>query len=132
METTTTLTRAIGGLLRVPDGDDLWLPVLVRYSADDPYAVRVVLLLDAESSVEWLLARDQLAESLQRPVGIGDLRLRTEGTDVVVELGTGEAPTRLLLPLRDVVEVLASSYELVPTGTESVPDAELEALLRQA
>jgi hypothetical protein len=127
---TATVTRALGGLLRADGVPDLWLPVLLRYSPVDPFAVRLVLLLDADSSVEWLLDRDDLARGLREPVGLGDVRVHVEGTDVVVTLqADGQPATRLLLPLADVVEALAGSYALVPTGTEAVPDAELDALL---
>ena len=128
---TRTLTRALGGLLRLDEHDPgLLLPVLVRYSPADPYAVRLVLLLDADSSVEWLLDRDALADAVRSsdPVGLGDVRLWSDGDAVVAELGD-ERPARLHLPLRDVVEALVASYALVPTGAEQVDLSGVEALL---
>lgn len=121
-----SITRAVGGLLRADAQPDLWLPVLLRWAPSDPFAVRMVLLVDTTSSVEWLLSRELLTEALTGPVGCGDVHVRVDGSDVVVELA-GECC--LLMPLADVVEVLTSSYAVVPTGSEAVSDAALAALL---
>jgi hypothetical protein len=126
-----TATRGLGALLRVPGLPDLVLPVLLRYSADDPYAVRLVLLPDGtgDESVDWLFARSLLTEGLTAPVGQGDVRVQVVGREVAVELA-GEAS--VLLPLDGLVEFLADSYEVVATGSESCAaqlDRELARML---
>jgi Streptomyces sporulation and cell division protein, SsgA len=124
-------TRGLGAVLCVPGLPDLVLPVLLRYSAADPYAVRMVLLPDGggDESVEWMFARTLLTEGLTGPAGEGDVRVRVLGREVCVELA-GSAS--VLLPLDGLVEFLADSYTVVPTGCESgvgALDRELARLL---
>lgn len=134
----TVTTRGLGAVLRVPGLADVTLPALLRYSAADPYAVRLVLLLapdeaadgDGPESVEWLFSRSLLTEGLLAPSGQGDVQVRVDGHDVSIALaGSAE----VLLPLEGMVEFLADSYEVVPTGAESlagsVLDEELARLL---
>lgn len=116
-------TRGLGAVLRVPGLADVVLPALLRYSAADPFAVRLVLLLDGEGegpeSVEWLFSRSLLTEGLLAPTGQGDVRVRVDGHEVSVELAGSAA---VLLPLEGLVEFLADSYEVVPTGAEALSE----------
>ncbi|MCW2667765.1 MAG: putative regulator [Frankiales bacterium] len=127
-----TATRGLGATLRVPGLPDVSLPALLRYSAQDPWAVRLVLLIeatgpDAPESVEWVFSRDLLTTGLVAPSGEGDVHVRVEGRTAVVELA-GRAG--VLLPLDGLVEFLAESYDVVPTGGESAATgARLEAEL---
>lgn len=129
----TTATCGLRAVLRVPGLPDLPLPLLLRYAAADPFAVRMVLLPGdgGDESVEWLFARSLLTDGLTAPTGEGDVRVTVEGREVCVELA-GQAG--VLLPLDSLVEFLAVSYEIVPTGAEPAAlgldlDAELAALL---
>lgn len=124
-----TATRGLGAVLRVPGLADLVLPVLLRYSADDPFAVRMVLLGDGggDESVEWLFARSLLTDGLTAPTGEGDVRVRVDGRAVCIELA-GQAG--VLLPLDGLVEFLADSYSVVPTGGETAGD-DLDAAFEQ-
>lgn len=123
------VTRGTAAVLRVPGLPDLALPVLLRYSAEDPYAVRMVLLPDGDGteSVEWLFARDLFTDGLTAPAGEGDVRVRVVGRDVCVELA-GEA--LVALPLEAMVEFLAESYAVVPTGSERATTSFEEELAR--
>lgn len=126
-------TRGLGSVLRVPGLPDVALPALLRYSAADPFAVRLVLLLpveegsegDGPESVEWLFSRSLLTDGLVAPAGAGDVQVRVEGREVVLELA-GSAS--VVLPLDGLVEFLTDSYAVVPTGAESdvAPDLEQE------
>lgn len=114
----TRATRGLGAVLAVPGLPDVVLPALLRYSADDPYAVRLVLLLDdpeGPESVEWLFSRSLLTEGLLAPAGEGDVQVRVQGRSVALELA-GSAT--VLLPLDGLVEFLTDSYAVVPTGSE--------------
>ncbi len=124
-----TTSRGLGAVLRVPSFPDVVLPVLLGYRESDPYAVRLVLLPDGlgDESVEWVFARSLLTEGLIGPVGEGDVRVRVLGRQVAVELG-GQAS--VLLPLDGLVEFLADSYEVVPTGAESAAGALERELVR--
>lgn len=126
---TTRATRGLGAVLRVPGLADVTLPALLRYSAADPFAVRLVLLLDAPEgetgpeSVEWVFSRSLLTEGLLAPAGQGDVQVRVEGREVSVELA---GAATVLLPLEGLVEFLADSYAVVPTGAESAVSADLD------
>lgn len=111
-------TCGLSCVLRVPDLADLALPVLLRYSAADPFAVRMVLLPsgDGDESVEWVFARCLLTDGLTSPAGEGDVRVAVVGREVCVELAGAAS---VLLPLDGLVEFLAVSYEIVPTGAEA-------------
>ena len=60
--------------LVVADADAVPLPVSLRYSASDPYAVRAVFSGDG-MEVEWVFARDLLRNGLTCPVGDGDVHV---------------------------------------------------------
>ncbi len=137
--TALRVTRGLGALLRVPGLPDVALPALLRYSAADPFAVRMVLLLPpdetpgaaAPESVEWLFSRSLLTDGLVAPAGEGDVQVRVEGREVSVELA---GAATVLLPLDGLVEFLTDSYAVVPTGAESLAagadlDQELGRLL---
>lgn len=95
----------------------------LEYRASDPYAVSVVFFAEPEP-VRWLFSRDLLDEGLVHEVGDGDVEVApsvNEFSDPVVQL-------RLLSPhgiaivetrAEAILDFLASSYGLVPLGTES-------------
>ncbi|MCW2607763.1 MAG: regulator [Frankiales bacterium] len=120
---TARASRGLGALLRVPGLPDVALPALLGYRATDPFAVRLVLLLEPDTDgadgpdrVEWVFSRSLLTEGLLGPAGQGDVRVRVDGHEVSVELA-GSAT--VLLPLEGLVEFLADSYSVVPTGAEA-------------
>ena len=45
------------------------------YSASDPYAIRMAFHLGPEDPVEWIFARDLLADGMVAPVGKGDVQM---------------------------------------------------------
>ncbi|MHB9864063.1 SsgA family sporulation/cell division regulator [Streptomyces sp. YIM S03343] len=63
-------------------------PVLAHlsYDAGDPFAVTAVFSHDGRVLARWRLDRDMLAEGLQRPVGIGDVRFEPSTTGMWEEL----------------------------------------------
>lgn len=63
-------------------------PVLAHltYDAADPFAVTAVFSHDGRVLARWRLDREMLAEGLQGPVGVGDVRLRPVSTGVWQEL----------------------------------------------
>lgn len=129
-----SVDRGLAAVLRVPGQPDVPLLALLRYAAADPFAVRMVLLLDGgegPDSVEWVFARSLLTGGLTGPAGQGDVRVHAVARQVHVEL-SGAAT--VLLPLDGLVEFLAAAYDVVPTGSEeqvaaAALDAELAGLL---
>src|SRR5687767_14483411 len=63
-------------------------PVVTRwtYSARDPLAVTLAVRTPSDRWVEWLVARDLVAEGLDADAGIGDIRFSpqvVQGYDIV-------------------------------------------------
>ncbi|HZG92981.1 MAG TPA: SsgA family sporulation/cell division regulator [Pseudonocardia sp.] len=53
-------------------------PIVTRwtYRTADPFAVGLAVRIEQGRWVEWLVARDLVVESLDRPAGEGDIRMR--------------------------------------------------------
>jgi hypothetical protein len=106
------------------------LRVMLRYSAADPLAVRMAFpaefALDAgaepvatEPEIEWVFARELLAAGLDRPSGLGDVRIRpTVGQRTMVELHTPEGAALLQFDTTALRGFLWRSFLTVPEGTE--------------
>jgi hypothetical protein len=89
--------------LVVADADAVPLPVTLRYSATDPYAVRAVFSGDG-MEVEWVFARDLLRAGLSTPTGDGDVH-------VWPSWGTGKELLMISLTSPDGQAVLEASAE---------------------
>ncbi|WP_327065299.1 SsgA family sporulation/cell division regulator [Kitasatospora sp. NBC_01250] len=105
------------------------LRVVLRYRADDPYAVHLCFPSGARfdeepgagSGLSWTVGRELLAEGSHTPAGLGDLRLRplpSAGT-VRLTFHSAEGFAAFHLEASDLQDFLAASYRLVPPGTES-------------
>ncbi len=109
------------------------------YDAADPYAVQVCFHTGSSGDgevVEWTFARSLLSEGVAAPSGDGDVQVwpSSSGPLPVVCLSLSSPSGRALfeVPLPELVEFLAQTYEAVPTGAESDHvdvDAELALLL---
>jgi hypothetical protein len=94
----------------------------LRYDTADPYAVHATFHTGAEETVEWVFARDLLAEGLHRPTGTGDVRVwpsRSHGQGVVcIALSSPEGEALLEAPARALESFLKRTDAAVPPGTE--------------
>ncbi len=124
--------------LVVPGGPSLPVLADLRYSADDPWAVRVAFQTGGEGDgvVEWMFARQLLTDGIAGTVGEGDVRVwpsMTNGERVVNLAMASPSGSALFEIDRDsLVEFLQKTYLAVPTGTEEDVvdlDAELSLLL---
>jgi hypothetical protein len=127
--------------LVVPGGPALPVIAGLRYSADDPWAVRVAFHTGGSDDdvVEWMFARQLLTDGVRGPVGEGDVRVwpgvRSSGPrDRIVNLAMASPSGSALFEIdRDgLVEFLQQTYLAVPTGSEEEVvdlDAELALLL---
>ncbi|MET8029970.1 SsgA family sporulation/cell division regulator [Streptomyces avermitilis] len=110
-------------LLRLVVSDDFSLPIPagLRYDTADPYAVRAVFHTGGEM-VEWVFARDLLAQGLYRPAGIGDVRLwpssRLGESNVCIALRSGEEEVLLEASVRPLELFVKRMDAAVPSGTE--------------
>ncbi len=124
--------------LVVPGGPSLPVLADLRYSADDPWAVRVAFQTggDGDGIVEWMFARQLLTEGISGTVGEGDIRVwpAMSGGERVINLAMASPSGSALFEIdRDaLVQFLQQTYLAVPTGTEEEVvdiDAELARLL---
>jgi len=127
--------------LRLVIAGSVPLPVRagLRYDVLDPYAVQVSFHTGAAGDgdvVEWTFARSLLSEGVAAPAGEGDVQVwpsTSAGQSVVcLSLSSPSGKALFEVPLRELVEFLAQTYEAVPTGCESEHvdvDAELALLL---
>jgi hypothetical protein len=121
--------------LVVADADAVPLPVSLRYSASDPYAVRAVFSGDG-MEVEWVFARELLRTGLGSPVGDGDVHVWPSwGTGrelLMISLTSPDGQAVLEASASDVRSFLDRTAAVVPDGDESAHldlDAALARLL---
>jgi hypothetical protein len=108
--------------LVVADADAVPLPVSLRYSASDPYAVRAVFSGDG-MEVEWVFARDLLRTGLSTPTGDGDVHVWPSwGTGrelLMISLTSPDGQAVLEATTDDVRSFLDRTTAVVPDGDES-------------
>ncbi len=133
-----TVTAELELRLIVPGGPSLPVRAGLRYSADDPWAVRVTFQTGGEGdgTVEWMFARQLLTDGVGRTVGEGDVRVWPSGgaDERVVNLAMASPSGSALFEIDrdDVMEFLQQTYLAVPTGCEEEVvdlDADLAVLL---
>ncbi len=108
--------------LVVPGAASVPVMASLRYEACDPYAVHLTFHT-GDGAVEWTFARQLLTDGVSVPAGEGDVSVwpSRAGGRAVVCLSLSSPSGRALFeaPLHRLVELLAATYELVPTGSES-------------
>lgn len=119
---TSTVTCELHVRLILSSKTSLPVPVSLRYDTADPYAVHAAFHTGDEDTVDWVFARESLAEGLHRPAGIGDVQVwpsRSHGLDVVCIALTGEEGEALLhAPARVLEAFLERTDAAVPPGAE--------------
>ncbi len=101
------------------------IPVRLGYRDDDPFAVALEFLGPAAEAGTWQLSRELLWEGLQKPAGLGDVRIWPPcpchgRTSLRVMLRGDDGTVLLDLPSRQVRRWLRrESFTLVPRGTEA-------------
>lgn len=106
--------------------ETLRMPLTMRYTAQDPYAVQFVFgpIPQDPETVTWLFGRDLLADGLHRrdpDTGPGDVALwRALGPVVLWLRLSNDIQTALYaLDRREVARFVRRSYALVGQGRES-------------
>jgi hypothetical protein len=111
-----------------PDGDahvTNTTPVTIRYDVTDPWAITLDIARGSNSPVQWLFARDLLADALTAsgallaPAGVGDVIVVAEGSHVFVLLTTPAGTANLRFSRAVMEHALDEAEQLVPEGTES-------------
>ncbi|WP_405652673.1 SsgA family sporulation/cell division regulator [Streptomyces sp. RK9] len=99
------------------------LALELRYSAVDPYAVRIKLAAEG-AEVRWALSREMLLLGLRRHDGLGEVAVwpvrPLSGPALVrVRLGSAEAGAVVETELDVIAEWLYVTQRLVPLGCEA-------------
>ncbi|MBG7702623.1 MULTISPECIES: SsgA family sporulation/cell division regulator [Streptomyces] len=100
-----------------------------HYAADEPYAVRMVVDSGVTPPVEWVFARDLLAEGLSRPAGLGDVQtwpaprrpqqMRAGRGALCIRISSPTGTTIVSAPATALRRFLDRAYGSVAAGTES-------------
>ncbi|WP_020672987.1 SsgA family sporulation/cell division regulator [Amycolatopsis nigrescens] len=97
------------------------LPVRVglSYHPQDPYAVALAFHA-GPGVVDWIVARDLLADGLLAATGDGDLRVSpaADPSLVLVELSTPDGAGVFEAPAQELAAFLDRTYDLVGAGEE--------------
>jgi len=95
---------------------------LLDYSAHEPYSVRTTFRT-SEGDVNWVFARELIAEGLRKPAGDGDIAMwpsKTDGREVLcISLSSPSGQALMEAPREGIEDFLARSYTVVPVGSES-------------
>ncbi len=118
----TTVSCEIQLRLVVSSGSSVPVPAELRYETSDPYAVHATFHTGESESVDWVFARDLLADGLRRAAGSGDVRVwpvRRRGQDLVcIALSSPEGHALLEAPARTLQTFLDRTNAAVRPGTE--------------
>lgn len=109
------------------DGYSISAPVQVTlaWSSKSPFAVELTFRA-RQGPVEWTVSRELLAEGLDSPVGVGDIRLGPDVDDpqnlmwLLLCSPSGRCEFQVLRA--DLVGFLAATFKRVPAGAEGLAD----------
>lgn len=122
IESGPTVTAELGLMLVTPQHPSVPLVASLYYSGDDPYAVRMAFHVETGEPVEWIFARDLLAEGMTGPSGEGDIRVwpsTDEGQPLLnVVLSSPFGHAHFEVPRPAMAEFLRRTYEAIPAGHE--------------
>ncbi|MFI8288513.1 SsgA family sporulation/cell division regulator [Streptomyces sp. ms191] len=98
------------------------VPATLRYDRGDPYAVSMAFPPPATLEgveVSWAFSRELLAQGVDGPAGVGDVRVRPYGYDrTVVEFHASEGVAVVHIRTEELRRFLERSQHLVPAGRE--------------
>ena len=147
MNISATVSAELG--LRLVAAEQTIVPLVASlyYSGSDPYAIRIAFHVGADEPVEWIFARELLADGMTTPVGDGDVQIwpsspvddpdgeiRGPLTVLNVKLSSPFGEAHFEAPAEAIIKFLDRTYSIVRMGQESDVidiDAELNGLLWQ-
>ncbi|MEN3303450.1 SsgA family sporulation/cell division regulator [Pseudonocardia sp.] len=107
--------------LIAPDAPVVPVKVELSYSSRDPYAVQASFRTGHGSAVDWVFARDLLADGLLGPAGTGDVRVQPlphDETRVELELTSPSGHAVFTTCAATLSEFLERTFDVVPPTTE--------------
>jgi len=137
MNTSAIVAAELGLRLVVPEHGGIPLTASLYYRGDDPYAIRMSFHVGTDDPVEWIFARDLLAEGLDSVAGDGDVRVwpsTSAHRDVLnLALSSPFGQAHFEAPLTALTGFLLRTFEVVPAGREGEfidIDGELDDMFR--
>ncbi len=133
-ENVTIHTTAVFDLV-APATPAVPVQVELRYDTCDPYAVLAAFRTGRSGRVEWVFARDLLADGLLAGAGEGDVHIRPDRDDqdaLEIELSSPSGHAVFRASAHEIADFLDSTYEVVEPGREALwldLDHALELLL---
>ena len=122
MNTSAIVAAELGLRLVVPEHGGVPLTASLYYRGDDPYAIRMAFHVGTDDPVEWIFARDLLAEGLDGTAGDGDVRVwpsTAAHRDVLnLALSSPFGQAHFEAPLTALTGFLLRTFEVVPAGRE--------------
>lgn len=100
------------------------IPVFSRwtYTAREPYLVKLAFRTEHARWIDWVFARDLLVEGLERPTGLGDVRVRPdlaiEHELMVIELESPDGFAIVEMRREDMARFVETTCQMVPLGAE--------------
>jgi hypothetical protein len=135
----TTVSADLSLGLVGPDNGSVPVVASLFYSAEDPYAIRVVFEVGTDEPVEWIFARDLLAVGIEGPAGQGDVQVWPVDSDdrdlLNIALSSPFGEAHFELPRSAAAAFLTRTYEVIAPGRETdyvEVDSELDELLWRA
>lgn len=126
MDTGTTTVVEVETVLNfVTRQDEPVAPVraTLRYTTDDQFAVHLTLHPTGVDPINWLFARDLLADGLRRPTGDGDVHVRRRFSprgSVFITLSSPEGCVTFEANRSIITQFLRRTFQTVPRGHEKV------------
>ena len=139
INSSATVSAEVGLSLVVPEHGTVPLVASLYYSAEDPFAIRMSFHVGMDEPIEWIFARDLLADGLEGPAGEGDVQVWPTGSrgaqvlNIALSSPFGEA--HFEAPLGDTAAFLQRTFQLIAAGQETAYmdlDGELDELLWRA
>ncbi|GAA4031731.1 MULTISPECIES: SsgA family sporulation/cell division regulator [Allokutzneria] len=118
----TLRSTAVFDLL-APRSPAVPVQVELRYDTRDPYAVVAAFRTGRAGWVEWVFARDLLADGLIAAAGEGDVRIRPAVDDpevVVIELSSPSGHAMFEAAAQELADFLDRTYDLIVPGNENL------------
>jgi hypothetical protein len=139
MNSSNTVAAELGLRLVVPEHDGVPLTASLHYRGDDPYAIRMAFHVGMDEPVEWIFARDLLAEGMNQPAGDGDVRVWPAAAGhhrvLNISLSSPFGQAHFEAPLNALAGFMLRTFQIIPAGQEGEfidLDGELDNLLRRA
>ena len=107
--------------LSAPDAPAVPVKVELSYTSRDPYAVQASFRTGHETTVDWVFARDLLADGLIDSAGSGDVRVQPASEDpsrIELELTSPSGHALFTTSAATLSEFLDRTFAAVPPTSE--------------